>query len=188
MSPRTLIIARGLAVMTGTVALVAGGTFAASWQDTATFSANTISSGTANLQIAKPGDGQWNDSEAGYNYKLLPGLSAPYVIRLNNGGDVNLAVSLHVPTINAPGLNTDDVLVHVYAGQTSNSGDGGTDLAGGATLTSVENGDVTVGTINAGAPEDDFTLVLETKNGAITGGSINPSDPFDLVFTGTAAE
>lgn len=183
MNQRVGIIARGVAVIGGTTAMIVGATFAAGWEDTATLSANQIVSGTVDLQIAKPGDAQWNDSEVGYNFKLKPGTSDPYVIRFNNAGDTPMTVSTHIPNLVLHDVDATKVKVHIYAGTTPT----GTDVAGGATLATVMNTDVTFGSPLLPNVEQDYTMTLESLAGAVTTGP-GTSDQFDLVFNGTATE
>lgn len=184
MTGKTMALVRGVTVIGATSALIAGATFAATWQSSASLSGNTFSSETANLLVSKYDDNNKGTVVAGYNFVLVPGLSNAYPVRLYNTGSANLSLGVNVGSINfgAAGIDSSHVKVDVYGNA---AGSGG--VLASETLSAAANGQAIndFATLAAGSNAD-YSVRFDSDNQAVQGAGGGMTPGFDIVFTGTA--
>lgn len=189
MSTRTFAIARAAGVITATVALVTGVTFA-SLSSSATLSDTTINSATANLTIF---DGSTFSATApGFHIaNLIPGTGKEFAMYFKNGGGVDLNLSAHIGT--APtlvGFDNNSDLTKVLVTITNDKNGQVTnltlnDLVSG---TPVLNGNPlhagAQGNSGAAGTEGNFHIKFDIDPTAVHGSSASVSS-FNITFTGT---
>ena len=100
MRVRSIAIVRSVAVIGGTAALMGGVTFAALSSSPVTLADNTISTGTASLQIYDFSSSSFGTTSQGFHVTgLVPGHpSTPQKFYLKNTGDLDLVLTAHVPS------------------------------------------------------------------------------------------
>ena len=192
MTSRSLALARGVAVIGGTTAIIVGITFAALTSNTVTFSSNTISTTNAALKIVKP-NGNLVTSLAGFTTSsLVPGTpSSPAVFDLANTGTTNLGITATIPS--APtvtgvsggngGADNVDITITDWTGASQTF-----------TLSALESGSVSIssnalpagatGSSSSTSTPGDYTYSVNIPETSVTGSSASVSS-FDLVLTGT---
>ncbi|HUD11710.1 MAG TPA: hypothetical protein VMS08_04835 [Candidatus Saccharimonadia bacterium] len=209
MNKRSFAIARAVAVIGGTGALIVGVTFAAGLTSTATLAGTSESTASANLGI-------WNgsafaSSAPGFNItNLVPGTGVTDNMYLQNSGGVPLAVTANVPTLPTSsgfsGWNNATVSITAEntsatcnnaPGFTENTGTAGTSNTSPYTvntnLADLNSGQVILPCIMnvgdtgnsgvAGTPGN-YDVHFDIAESSITGSSATVG-PFDIVLTGT---
>jgi hypothetical protein len=175
MNKQTMAIARGVGVISATVALMAGVTFA-QFSSSATLTANTVSTATPGLEVSTD-NVNYGTSETGLTFdNLLPGVpSAPqnfYLYNNSTGGSFSLAAQ--ASAIVSPTLNPSLVTVTI------------TDVPDStpytATLAQWESGFSISGPALANGAVRTFTMTVTVDPSVSTQGSVSG---FNWVFTGT---
>jgi hypothetical protein len=192
MSARALSIARSVAVIGGTAALIAGVTFAATFQtNTVTLADTSFSTTSDNLRI-------WNGSTfdttpaTGFAVTLNPGIeSAKQPFYLKNTSGANLGLTAHL----APGAVftnvNDSALVEVKFYDDSNNVIATTNraaLAGGQIPFTNPAGQLNAGAEGNGGvsgTNGNYNVTFKIAPAGVGGTSASASN-LDLEFTGTA--
>ncbi|HEX3082701.1 MAG TPA: hypothetical protein VHQ86_05650 [Candidatus Saccharimonadia bacterium] len=183
MNGRSLLIARSVAVIGGTAALVVGATFAAS-VGTVSLTGNTFAA-SQGLQISN--GGVYGDTATGFDFGTAPigstgSAKQNFFLKDISGAASPLAISVAGANCGGfAGLNKDKVHVNIEKdGGTIVDSPSLTDLCGGsgATLDTTNSPELAgVGT--------KYNVWITLDAGAITGATNPASDGFDLNFTGT---
>jgi hypothetical protein len=193
MKIRSLAVARSVAVIGGMGALIAGVTFAALTSGPATLASNTLSTATAELQVSNNGT-TFSPSVAGFAVTgLIPGDGSTHKkFYMKNSGDVDLALSVHVPhTPPAPTggygftgwQNLKVFIKDLSTGEVTTTNM--TDLlAGDVSLTGSLGQGVTGNPATPAAPGN-YELWYDITPSALTGGTAGVG-AFDLQFMGTS--
>ncbi len=188
MNKRVTAIARAAGVITATVGLIVGVTFA-QLNTTAALTGVTVNSATAGLLVSN--GGAYSASEPGFHVTgLIPGHgSGLQPFYLQNTGDTPLVVTVHVPA--APTATGFTNWANFTA--TFHSQSGGNDVT--VNMQDLLNGQVALpnNPLPAGAQGvaatpgtvGNYDVTFDINPAAVTGSSASVG-AFDLVFTGTA--
>lgn len=181
MNKRTIAIARAAGVITATVGLVVGVTFAA-FSSTATLSNNTLSTATAGLEI-QTATQPFGQNVTGFNLtNLIPGSeSTPFLFNIRTTGGVPLAITAHVPATPS--------FTGFVAGGFSGVHIKITNADSAAVVADTNLGDLLTGEVPltgtlAGNSQENLKATVLIDSSVVTGTSASV-DNFDIIFTGT---
>lgn len=192
MSVRTVAIARGVAVIGGTAALIAGVTFAAFQTNTVTLAENSLATSSDNLQIYDPIAGFTVNPTNGYALTLVPGIESakkPFYLKNLSGANLGLTAHLGAGITNTGVTDYAKVKVRFYDGTGALLAD--TDinaLNGGQIPFTSPAGDLAAGAQgNAGVPatNGNYAVSFEITPDGVAGTSATVNH-INLEFTGTA--
>lgn len=172
-------IARAVAVIGSTLALVGGVTFA-NFTSTASLTDNNLSTASSALTISTDGT-NFASTEPGFNVTdYVPGttISAPFHLR--NEGGVDLAVTVNVPSLGSEAGIVDNAQVPVVVTDNNNANA----TVFNTTLAALLAGQVPTGVTLTPNQTVDWTASLNIPSSNFTGSSANISN-FNIVFTGT---
>jgi hypothetical protein len=181
MHKNLLAIARAVAVVGATGALLVGATHAAFTSAPVSLTNNTLASATAALQVQST-SGNFGATDAGMNFPaLLPGVtSSPFTFYLNDSGSSNLDVTASIPEdLDSGSIPPGDVTLEF-----TNVTEGGATAS--YTLGQMENGNqfALPGTTPQLTPGNfDTYQVTATLAGSVTTPGTVPA--FTLNFVGT---
>jgi hypothetical protein len=183
LNKRTLGIAKSLAIIGSTGALVIGATFAATSVGTASLTSNTFSVGTGGVLIANDNSGSpgsFSTSVAGFNFGSLTqgGSSTTQHFWLKDG--TTSAIALTMAAANVTTSNLDPTMVTVHVEKT------GTTTDDSASLASLESGSQTLSNPPATADTNgvEYNVWITLGSSAVTTGN-TASANFDLNFSAT---
>ncbi len=195
MNMRTVSIARSVAVIGGTAALMAGVTFAAFQTNTVTLADSQFTTTTDNLKI-------WNGSTfdttpaTGFNVTLTPGVeSAKQDFFLANTSNAHLHLTAHVN--GSPGPSNSNITLAGVTVKFYDDAQPANNLVATTTLNALASGQVPFTTPdgdlsalaqgNGGAPgtNGNYHVTLTADPLAMSGSTASISN-IDLEFTGTA--
>jgi hypothetical protein len=183
LNKQSLGIAKSLAIIGSTGALVIGATFAATGVGTASLTSNTFSVGTGGVLIASDNSGSpgsYSTSVAGFNFgSLTQGGSSPTEhFWLKNG--TTSTIALTAAAANVTTSNLDPTMVTIHLEKT------GTTQDDSATLSSLTSGSQTL--TNAPGTSDtngiEYSVWITLGSSAVTAGSTAQAN-FDLNFSAT---
>ncbi|HEY2003696.1 MAG TPA: hypothetical protein VGH44_01105 [Candidatus Saccharimonadia bacterium] len=181
LSKRSLEIARSLAIIGGTSAMVIGATFAAT-VGTASLTGNTFSVGSGGILIAPDNSGTpgtFVTSTQGFNFGSLTegGTSAAHQhFWLKNATDATVTVNETAADVSAPNLDDSKVIIHIEkTGTNTDNSASLADLSSGSGVT-LTNTPSTSGT------EYDVWVTLDSS--ALSTATVANAS-FGLDFTGT---
>ena len=178
-------LGRAVVVVSATVALVTGVTFAALQSQQNTLTGNTIETATANLQISK-NDINYANTQTGFDFSgLIPGGPAVpttgYPFYLKNSGQVKLALKMAV--VSAPS-NPNNVDLSKVSVTLSTIGGNNVPTQTFSLQSLLNNGGVDIGTIDNNNSLG-YKLQIAMATDSVTGNSASVGG-IDFAFTGTA--
>lgn len=176
---KRVLLSLGLLAIAGTIAV---GATRALLDDSASLTANSFSTGTPDLQIARD-DTDWLDTVTGFTDTLLPTQSKDYYVWLKNNSDNGMTMSIAGQATNVvvnDGVTADDVSVSFTPVDGTGTPTGAT--FGPASLTGWSGGFAFT------SPTYDLTAGASQRyKMTVTMGNVGDSGDvtFDMVFTGT---
>ncbi len=164
----------GASAVAGTQALLS---------DTVTLTANAISTGTVDLQIAVNGQTNYENTQTGFVETILPGQSKIKSFRLKNNAS-GVALSIAAQATNVSGLPSNKVLITFTPWTTSSTTSGSPEPGSSPTTHTLADwvGGASLGNPNiASNGVQDYRMEVSIDQSVSTAGS----STFDFVFTGT---
>lgn len=179
LNKRSLGIARSLAVIGGTGAIVIGATFAATNVGTATLSGNTFSVGTGGVQIST-NNSTFGTSAAGFDFGALTvggtGTTRKH-FWLKNNTDSTIGLTAAATGVStSSNLDPSNVVVHFEKT--------GTTTASSESLANIESSSITLPDAPAAGATTEYDVWVTLNNGALSTGT-TATGTFGLDFTGT---
>lgn len=179
LSKRSLGIARSLAVIGGTGAIVIGATFAATNVGTASLTGNTFSVGTGGVQIST-NNSTFGTSAAGFDFGSLTvggtGTTRKHIFLKNNTDSTIGLTAAATGVSTSSNLDPANVIVHIEKT--------GTTTDDSESLKNLTSSSETLSDAPAAGATTEYDVWVTLNTGALTSGT-TATGTFGLDFTGT---